>query len=621
MKKSKFATLALAVFLTLGGVSAPVFNQAPPKASAAISFAQKDRKIAMTYFAETQLQNPPTVVFDLKSKKALEKLKTATRTPSNVFLHVDDKLNVVDSKGKEIDSFFNIYMNVLTKRTETNNNVIPIVYVETENQADALIEFLSSTRDILDLAVASPNHALVKKVRLEHEKIRGIVVFDKKHEIKDVYEDLVKQIGSNHAYTAVLPASLATRENVTAIHNLFRTAWVYPDSEKKVDIYDAIGTGAYGIVVENYERAYDVLESYDYGVTRMPFINAHRGWLKWESSMGETVENTMSGYRECDDAGTTANETDIMVTKDGEIVVFHDPEYEGGIARTTTYNDEEGVKGVENLTLAELRQYKLNNGEEIPTLEDVCKMMRDENRDYVLLIDSKVTAPETVNKMIGLFEKYEILNRVVVGCPDTTKLAILNQKPEIATFGGDNYKGVDNLAAFLEAYVPLNSIPSMQGGGLEWDIGYTRDRGILKRGWTYALGAGTLVPAVKQGITNMDINDCFYFSDMARFIDGKEVHDDNIKVGDKVALTGVTYKGDAVELEGEIFYYEDRGSYYEVIAKYTNKDEITTYTQKFRITHDEKGCGSAIDVTLPVSVACGAALILTAFVLIKKKSA
>jgi len=100
---------------------------------------------------------------------------------------------------------------------------------------------------------------------------------------------------------------------------------------------------------------------------RRPVIVAHRG------SSGTAPENTLAAFRQAIDDGADAVELDIHLSKDGEVVVIHDPQ----LSRTT-----DGRGRVHRRTIAELRQldagrwfHKRFAGENIPTLSEVFEML------------------------------------------------------------------------------------------------------------------------------------------------------------------------------------------------------------------------------------------------------
>ena len=83
------------------------------------------------------------------------------------------------------------------------------------------------------------------------------------------------------------------------------------------------------------------------------FVAAHRGWRS------RYPENTMEAFRAAVELEVDQIETDIRITKDGELVLIHDDK----VDRTTN-----GSGKVCEMTLAELRALDAGNGAKIPTL-------------------------------------------------------------------------------------------------------------------------------------------------------------------------------------------------------------------------------------------------------------
>jgi glycerophosphoryl diester phosphodiesterase len=103
-------------------------------------------------------------------------------------------------------------------------------------------------------------------------------------------------------------------------------------------------------------------------------IYGHRG------SKGNYPENSMLGFRKAIEAGVDGMEIDIHLTKDNEIVVFHD----STLTRTST-----GSGYIKDLTLEEIRQFRIGpkfkyfekyekswDDEIIPTLAEVLELFK-----------------------------------------------------------------------------------------------------------------------------------------------------------------------------------------------------------------------------------------------------
>jgi len=87
-----------------------------------------------------------------------------------------------------------------------------------------------------------------------------------------------------------------------------------------------------------------------------PLIIAHRG------ASGHAPENTHAAFNLALEHQAEGFELDVMLTKDGQVVVFHDDT----VDRTTN-----GSGRVKEMTLEALRSLDAGGGERIPTLEEV----------------------------------------------------------------------------------------------------------------------------------------------------------------------------------------------------------------------------------------------------------
>ncbi|WP_082926803.1 glycerophosphodiester phosphodiesterase [Paenibacillus tuaregi] len=134
---------------------------------------------------------------------------------------------------------------------------------------------------------------------------------------------------------------------------------------------------------------------------------AHRG------AAGHCPENTMASFIKAIELGATGIETDVQMTKDGQLVLIHDET----LARTA--GSPEWVK---DLTWAELREREAGSwyhsdyqGERIPSLEDLLELVRG----YELMINLElkngiVQYPSLEAKVIEVVRQYELEERVIL---------------------------------------------------------------------------------------------------------------------------------------------------------------------------------------------------------------
>src|SRR3982750_3488773 len=91
---------------------------------------------------------------------------------------------------------------------------------------------------------------------------------------------------------------------------------------------------------------------------RRPSIIAHRG------ASGYEYENSRAAFRRAVMLDADGVELDIHTTRDGGIVVHHDP-------------DLPELGSTAQLSLAEARQVRIRNGERIPVLAEVLELVGD----------------------------------------------------------------------------------------------------------------------------------------------------------------------------------------------------------------------------------------------------
>jgi glycerophosphoryl diester phosphodiesterase len=105
---------------------------------------------------------------------------------------------------------------------------------------------------------------------------------------------------------------------------------------------------------------------------------AHRGASAYEP------ENTLRAFERAIQMGATMLELDVHLSRDGQVVVIHDP----NLACTT---DGEGRVG--DLSLAEIRRFDAGLGERVPILEEAIELARGRAQLYIELKGQHTPAP------------------------------------------------------------------------------------------------------------------------------------------------------------------------------------------------------------------------------------
>lgn len=119
-------------------------------------------------------------------------------------------------------------------------------------------------------------------------------------------------------------------------------------------------------------------------------IIAHRGASR------DRLENTMAAFSAGLEQGADALELDVHATRDGVVVVHHDPEVSASAIKAERATGAERVKGAEGdtgpnghrLTISAvnyttLHAVRLRNGEPLPTLDEVLRLAAGKAAVYV----------------------------------------------------------------------------------------------------------------------------------------------------------------------------------------------------------------------------------------------
>ncbi len=93
-------------------------------------------------------------------------------------------------------------------------------------------------------------------------------------------------------------------------------------------------------------------------------IVAHRGASAYEP------ENTLRAFRRAIELGADMSELDLQLSKDGALVVMHN---------YTVDETTNGHGAIQDLTLRELKQLDVGDGESIPVLQEVIDLLSGRN--------------------------------------------------------------------------------------------------------------------------------------------------------------------------------------------------------------------------------------------------
>jgi len=172
-------------------------------------------------------------------------------------------------------------------------------------------------------------------------------------------------------------------------------------------------------------------------------VVAHRGAFKKNS----LPENSIASLKEAIRLGCTGSEFDVRMTADDSLIINHDPHFNKLEIEKTTY--------------LELTQFKLSNGEKLPTLTDYILAGLDKNLQTRLVLEikpsgvSKERGKQIAEKVVKLVKElnagapivyisfdYDILKRVIELDPKAST-QYLNGDKSPAQLKADRIDGAD----------------------------------------------------------------------------------------------------------------------------------------------------------------------------------
>jgi glycerophosphoryl diester phosphodiesterase len=155
-------------------------------------------------------------------------------------------------------------------------------------------------------------------------------------------------------------------------------------------------------------------------------------------------ENSMSSIRSALDKGVDAIEIDIMMTKDGVIVLNHDDD----LQRTAGL-----PSSIKDMTYEEVAEIDIGilydesfTGERIPTMEQVLKEVAENDTLLILDLKSYDRTDEFTDEIVRLIEKYDAVDQAYVQSFDYDVLQEVRAKNEEIKIGQVLFLSMGNLA-------------------------------------------------------------------------------------------------------------------------------------------------------------------------------
>ena len=121
-------------------------------------------------------------------------------------------------------------------------------------------------------------------------------------------------------------------------------------------------------------------------------IIAHRGYWQKDGSH----ENTLSSLKHAISLRIYGSECDVRQTADSVLILFHNSRLDDG-------------RTISKLKYSELDDYRLSNGEIIPTLDEALMLMQNVSNDFKLIIEIK---DANIKNVVSAVERYGVQKKV-----------------------------------------------------------------------------------------------------------------------------------------------------------------------------------------------------------------
>lgn len=215
--------------------------------------------------------------------------------------------------------------------------------------------------------------------------------------------------GQANASIVVLDTKMITRDAIFWITARGYGAWAINfDSRDVLAPYKATISGANVFIATSEEEALKAMDSNVFkkdGYFRKPIVTGHRG----DGANLYFPENSKEAVVWADRQGAIAVEIDIHMTKDGEILVNHNPD----TAATSTCSLDIADSTLEEIKQCNLKQNGMTTQYKFPTLNEMFEAL-DKDSDLIFVIEIKATHYAIAKKLLEIVKEYNMLDRVIV---------------------------------------------------------------------------------------------------------------------------------------------------------------------------------------------------------------
>ncbi|TAH43901.1 MAG: hypothetical protein EYC69_01455 [Bacteroidetes bacterium] len=237
------------------------------------------------------------------------------------------------------------------------------------------------------------------------------------------------------------------------------------------------------------------------GMGRMPersvFNSSETNYIAHRGLYNYFAENSFEGYENCRLMGFKSIETDIRVSKDNHLIVFHDDSTQRLLGVNST---------VEELTLAELeRIHLLFNGQATKnTVMSLNTFLKSFQNDFVIYLDNKVNKKWVADSLLSQIKKSKAQGSVIVASSNLLFLSYIKYKnPDIFTA----LEGFNAGKEWIYSLVPKKFKPDYYSSFVskidDKHLEFLRENQLLNHKIVYGVDRENLNYTLQSGIGNM----------------------------------------------------------------------------------------------------------------------
>ena len=220
-------------------------------------------------------------------------------------------------------------------------------------------------------------------------------------------------------------------------------------------------------------------------------IFAHRGVIEGNA------ENSIEAFEKARVVGFKAIETDVNVTKDGKLIIFHDHDCIRLLGRDQLLSD---------LTWEEIQDLYLhyNRKETSSKVLSLEQFLESQNDSTVIYLDIKVFSIEVANNLVSILNKYKSNKKIIVADSNLFYLSYLKYRNTelIVALEGFN-KGKEWLYSVIPKNFKADYYASRLSEVDEDHMLFLSENDLLNRKIVYGVNSANLSEVYRLGIRNI----------------------------------------------------------------------------------------------------------------------